>query len=127
MESWDPLRHVDYCHIDAHGSNMRTLTLPHDLKFVKMSELLPMAYDDFTKCVKEDLCWSLSESSMLADDDCVVPSLSPAFQDAKNHYLDSCSSLSQTSSDWSQEYGAMDIELKKKVRRVTSVGSYSSL
>ena len=69
--SWDPLCH----HIEYHERNM---TLPRDLRYLKESELIPMTYGDFRKCLEdEDLCCTPPEMMRSADDDGVVPSSSP--------------------------------------------------
>ena len=90
--SWDPLCH----HIEYHERNM---TLPRDLRYLKSSELLPMAYGDFTKCLEDEhLCCTPPEMITSGDDDGVVPSSSPLLPgDEPRRYSD-------TSTDANQEY-----------------------
>lgn len=94
--SWDPLCH----HIEYHERNM---TLPRDLRYLKSSELLPMAYGDFTKCLEdENLCCTPPEMmTMSGDDDGVVPSSSPLLPGDEASCYSTCS---DTSTDASQEY-----------------------
>ena len=93
--SWDPLCH----HIEDYEKNM---ALPHDLRYLKESELLPMTCGDFTKCLEdEDLCCTPPGIMTLADDDSVVPSLSPLLPVKEGECYVNCS---DTSTDGSQEY-----------------------
>jgi hypothetical protein len=94
--SWDPLcHHIEY--------NEKSMGLPHDLRCIKESELFPMAYGDFTKCLEdEDLCCSTPPNMLTsADDDGVVPSSSPLLPGDGGRYYSTCS---DTSTDGSQEY-----------------------
>ena len=92
--SWDPLGH----HIEYHEKSM---TLPRDLRSLKESELLPMAYDDFTKCLEDaDLCCT-PPRMMSPDDDGVVPSSSPLLSGNKERCYLHCS---DASTNGSQEY-----------------------
>ncbi|CAB4015616.1 Hypothetical predicted protein, partial [Paramuricea clavata] len=94
--SWDPLcHHIEY--------NEKSMGLPHDLRYIKESELFPMAYGDFTKCLEdEDLCCSTPPNMLTsADDDGVVPSSSPLLPGDGGRYYSTCS---DTSTDGSQEY-----------------------
>ena len=92
--SWDPLCH----HIEYHEKSM---TLPRDLRSLKESELLPMAYDDFTKCLEdEDFCCTPPRMKS-PDDDGVVPSSSPLLSGNKKRCYFHCS---DSSTDGSQEY-----------------------
>ena len=105
--------------VNLRGYHMQSATLPHDLKYVKTSELLPMAYDDFTKCLEEDVC-----RSPLNDDDCVVPSVSPSLARTRYYYSSSSSDdessdeshgkYFQESQDFSEKGGIVSIVKNKK-------------
>ena len=85
--SWDPLCH----HIEYHEKSM---ALPRDLRCLKESELLPMAYDDFKNCLKTEDLRCTPPIMMTSDDDGVVPSSSPLLP----------GNCSDSSTDGSQEY-----------------------
>ena len=89
--SWDPpYHHIEYNDIIP--------ALPNDLQYLKESELLPLAREDFTKYLENgNLYHSPNEIIPSADDDGVVPSSSPPLPGDGDTYMDS-------SSDGSQEY-----------------------
>ena len=102
--SWDPLCH----HIEYHERNM---TLPCDLRYLKESELIPMTYGDFRKCLEdEDLCCTPPEMMRSADDDGVVPSSSPLLPSNEARcYSTSSDTSTDTSLDCTWEgYSARD-------------------
>ena len=102
--SWDPLCH----HIEYHERN---LTLPRDLRYLKESELIPMTYGDFRKCLEdEDLCCTPPEMMRSADDDGVVPSSSPLLpSDEARCYSSNSDTSTDTSLDCTWEgYSARD-------------------